>query len=434
MDRAFTALSLNYAWILTLEGKVDTEVFQKALDHTFDYYPKAKCILSNTYPGYQHWFRHCWEYTDITGKDILEEITVPDSNFTSEEAVNYYTSNHSRFFTDLSSNIPLKVVLIRTSRKVFLFFIMHHAVADGLGGFFFIQQFIQCYEDIVYQRPQKTRNQQNFDSITSPEITFRWSNFSPRYLRPYFQSFSRMVREPSLNLFPHKISGISGKFDATVRELPPRQFGTMRSAAKQSGATINDYLLAAMFQTIKKWTQEWSTKKDRIYITVPMNLRSPEDRTLSNILSGVTISLKGESISTREETLPLIRQELTALVKSNVAQTLLNCSSLLKPFPISLRIRLLKNSAAGFAPSIVLSNMGVLSPNSSHQDEEGFHYLGPARICNIHGIPAVGAWPMLLLFTYNNRILFNLSFLNSYFSSETGERFLDSFLREIVAL
>ena len=164
-----------------------------------------------------------------------------------------------------------------------------------------------------------------------------------------------------------------------------------------------------------------------------MNLRPPEDRTLSNILSGVTISLKGESISTKEEMLPLIRQELTTLVKNNVAQTLLNCSSLLKPLPIPLRIRLLKNSSAGFAPSIVLSNMGVLSPNPVHKDEEGFHYLGPARICNIHGIPAVGAWPMLLLFTYNNRIVFNLSFLNSYFSSETGKRFLESFIREIVA-
>ena len=60
MDRAFTTLSLNYAWIFTLEGEVDTEVFQKALDHTFDYYPKGKCTLSNSYPSYKHWFRHCW--------------------------------------------------------------------------------------------------------------------------------------------------------------------------------------------------------------------------------------------------------------------------------------------------------------------------------------------------------------------------------------
>lgn len=431
MDRAYSNLSLNYAWILTLEGEVSTEVCQAALDDTLNYYPKSKCILTNKYSSYKRWFRHCWEYTDITGKDILEEVTLPDSHFTSEDAVNYYVNNHEGFITDLASHVPLKVVLLRTSQYVFLFLIMHHAVADGLGGFFFIQKFIQYYEDILYQREKEPPNQPTCDVIASPDVSFRWNHFSPRYLRPYFQNFFLMRREPPLNLFPHKMSDISGKFNATFRELPSGQFGAVRSTAKKLGATINDYLLAAMFKTIKEWSQEWITQSDRIYITVPMNLRSPEDRTLSNILSGVTISLKPYSICDQQEMLPLIRQELTAMINKNMAQTLINLSSLVKPLPIPLRIRMLKNTNQGFALSIVLSNMGILSPNPSHKDEEGFHYLGSARIGNIHGIPAVGAWPMLLLFTYNNRMIFNMAFLNSYFSSETAGRFIDSFLREV---
>jgi NRPS condensation-like uncharacterized protein len=308
---------------------------------------------------------------------------------------------------------------------------MHHAVADGLGGFFFIQKFIQYYEDILFQRVKEPPNQPTRDVIASPAVSFRWNHFSPRYLRPYFQNYFLMRRDPPLNLFPHKISGVFGKYNATIRELPPQQFGAVRSTAKKFGATINDYLLAAMFKTIREWSQEWITQSDRIYINVPMSLRSPEDRTLSNILSGVTISLKPDSICDQKEMLSLIRRELTAMIDKNMAQTLINLSSLVKPVPIPLRIRMLKNTSQVLALSIVLSNMGILSPNPTHKDDEGFHFMGSARIRNIHGIPAVGTWPMLLLFTYNNQMIFNMSFLSSYFSPETAGRFIDSFLREV---
>lgn len=431
-DRAYANLSLNYAWIFTLEGEVSTDVCQRALDGALLVYPKARCILVNRYPSYKRWFRHCWQYTDTPVTDILEEIQLPPSHADSEEAVTYYINNHARFSIDLSYQVPLKVVLLRTPLRVFLFFIIHHAVADGLGSFFFIQKFIQCYEDIVYQRAQAPSNEPNFDGMSLPEVNFQWSNFSPRYLRPHFRYFALMRREPSLSLFPHKTAGITGDFLAAVRTLTPPQLEAIRRATNRYTATINDYLLASMFKTIKTWSQLWTDQSNRIYITVPMSLRTPEDHTLSNILSGVTVSLQPAQIGDREEMLPLIRQELNTMVNSNMPRTVINLSSLLKPLPIPLRIRITKYSTPGIAPSIVISNMGVLSPNPAHRDQDGFDYMGPARICNIHGMPPVGAWPMLFICTYNKRMIFNLSFLNSYFSPETGGRFLDAFLEEII--
>ena len=431
-DRAYANLSLNYAWIFTLEGEVSTDVAQRALDNTLHFYPKARCILVNSYPSYKRWFRHCWQYTRTTAKDILEEIQLPGSHCSSEGAVNYYITNHARFSIDLSYQVPLKVVLLRTPQRVFLFFIMHHAVADGLGGFFFIQKFIQYYEDIIYGREQDLPNQPDFNSISSPEIKFRWSNFSSRFLRPHFRHFSLMRREPSLSLFSHKTEGISGDFLATVRNLTPPQLEAIRTITKRNKATINDYLLASMFKTIKAWSQQWTDQSNRLYITVPISLRPPEDRTLSNILSGVTVSLKPEQIGGKEEMLPLIREEINTMVNSNMPRTVNNLSSLLKPLPIPLRISIMKHSTPSIAPSIVMSNMGILSPNPIHRDEDGFDYMGPARICNIHGMPPVGAWPMLFICAYNKRMIFNLSFLNSYFSQETGERFLNAFLEEII--
>jgi hypothetical protein len=164
---------------------------------------------------------------------------------------------------------------------------------------------------------------------------------------------------------------------------------------------------------------------------VPINLRTPEDRTMSNTLSSVTVSLTPEAMGEKEALLPLIREQMTALDKDGIARTMLHLSSLLKPVPLALKRYLLKRSFPGYAPTLLLSNLGVLSPNPSHKDEQGFHYMGPARIANIHVIPNAASWPDLLVSTYNNQFAVTMAVLSSCFSAETAERFLDSFVENL---
>jgi hypothetical protein len=431
IDKTYPSLVLNYAWILSLEGKVSTEILLKSLDKTMDFYPKSRCVITDEYPSYKRWFRYCWKITSCTAKDIFRETVLPDDQFTFDDALSYYVDNHAALAIDLSWHIPLKVLLLRQPGRSYLLFIMHHAAADGMGGFFFLQKFIRYYEDILYGRKEENRSAVTYKDISLPDVRFRWQYFSPRRLRPFFQNFFLTLKQPALHTYPGKTKAVIGRFNATVRQIPPERMAAIRRISKQYGATVNDYLLAAMFQAIKKWCREWMKPSDRIYINVPMSLRSPDDRTLSNILSGVTMSLKPGSITVKEEMLPLIRKEIAALAASNIAETLIYFSSLLKPFPIALRKSFLKRNASSYAPTIVLSNMGILSPNPSHKDEEGFHCLGSARIRDLYGIPAVGAWPMLLLYTYNDRMIFNMSFLESYFPPETARGFIDSFLGEL---
>jgi NRPS condensation-like uncharacterized protein len=431
VESAYSSLHLVYAWIFTLEGEVSTEVSQKALDQALNYYPKCKCILVNNYPSYKRWFRYRWEHTEFTGKDILQEIELSDPDFNIEEAVDYYVHNHVHHSIDLSSHIPLKVLLIRQPKRAFLFFIFHHAVADGVGSLSFMQKFINCYEEIFYQRGKVNNHGANFEAISVPDIRFRWNHFSLRRLRPYLRYCALFRKEPPVRLYSHEPAADSGEFVAGVRPIPPRQLEAIRTTARKYQATINDYLLATIFQTTKKWSREWIGQSERIYITVPMDLRSPEDRTMSNILSGANISLKPELIGDKEELLQLIREEMAVLTKNEIARTIVNLSCFLKPIPIPLRILMLKHSVPGFSPTLLLSNLGILSPNPSHKDEEGFHYLGSARICNIHCIPNAGGWPDLLVFTYNNQMVINMAVLSSCFSPEKAGRFMDSFVREI---
>jgi hypothetical protein len=153
---------------------------------------------------------------------------------------------------------------------------------------------------------------------------------------------------------------------------------------------------------------------------------------MSNILSSANVSLTPEAITDKAPLLQLIREEMNALTRNDIARTMVNLSCLLKPIPIPLKRFLLKHSIPGFSPTLLLSNLGVLSPNPAHTDEEGFHYLGPARICNIHVIPNAGTWPDVLVSTYNKQLALTIAVLSSCFSSAEAERFLNCLLSNLM--
>jgi len=425
-------LHLSGTWLLTLEGEVRTDVAQMALNEALNHYPKCKCILHNKYPSYERWFRYRWVYTNVTGKDILQEVELSDPDFNSEKAVDYYVNNYDQFSIDLSSHVPLKVLLIRQSNHAFLIFSFHHAAADGIGGFFFIQKFIQCYEGIFYQQEKSNNHRTSFKDISTPDISFRWNHFSPRRLRPFLKYITQFRKEQSVNLYSHNPPVNPGKYFADVRSLSPRQFEVIRNTAKKNHATINDYLLAIIFQTTKKWSRKWIGQSEHMHIQVPISLRSPEDRTISNNISSINVSLKPELIGEKEELLQLIREQMAVLTKNDIASTLLNLSCFLKLIPIVLRGPLVKQGGPDFCPTLLLSNVGVLSPNPFHKDEDGYDYLGPARICNIHIIPPPGRFPNVTVLTYNNQMVITIAVLDACFSQETAGRLLDAFVHELI--
>jgi NRPS condensation-like uncharacterized protein len=431
MEKTWSSLHLVYAWIFALEGVVSTEVTHRALDQALSCYPKCRCILTDDYSSCKRWFRYRWVLTECTGKDIVQEIGWPDSDGGIREAVRYYMNNLAALAIDPTVHIPLKVLLIRTQRRTFFCFIMHHAVADGGGSISFIQKFISCYEDIFYQRKPADHQGSGYEDISLPAIRFRLNHLSPRILIPYLRYCSLFRKQPPVRLYAHELPVDSATFVACVRDLPPLRLESIRTISKQHRATINDYLLASAFRTAEQWRQASALPSGRTYITVPINLRTPEDRTMSNILSSVTVSLTPEAMGEQEALLSLIREQMTALDKNGIARTMLNLSCLLKPVPLALKRYLLKRSFPGFAPTLLLSNLGMLSPNPSHKDEQGFHYMGDARIDNIYVIPNAASWPDLLVSTYNNQIAVTMAVLSSCFSPEAAERFLDSFVESL---
>jgi NRPS condensation-like uncharacterized protein len=322
-------------------------------------------------------------------------------------------------------------MLIRNDRCVHLIFFIHHAIADGISFILLMQQFIQCYEDIFYQRKKNAQPTPEVEAISQPAISFRWDHFSPKLIAPFLRHIALTKKEPPVQIYPQDEDEGVKKFIAAAKELSPRQFNHMRTSAKNHQTTINSYLLAAMFQTIKQWNYKWNNTAGRIYLSVPVNLRSPGEHTVGNLISQFYLSYRSELIDDKDTTLRMIQEKRSFLIEH--ARQHVNLTWFLKPIPLQLKMLMFKQRTQIDGSTLILSNMGTCNLNPHHTDEEGFHYMGPARICSIHYVASPVPWPQVDIITYNGRMSMSLSVLRSRFSSEDAEKFLDSFIKELIA-
>ena len=426
-----TPYSLTFSSIMTLEGKVDSAVVRTALDASLNYYPKLKCVLVDSYPSCRRWFRYAWEYRDVSSKDVLEGTERAEGDYTHQDVVSDFEQYHHAHAIDITSDPPIKVLLIRSGRLVHLIFFFHHAAVDGLSVIFFIQTFIKFYEAMFYQRTQEDYGTPDFEAISQPAIRFRWSNLSPKLISPFLKNASLARKEPPIPLSPHDGENGRKKLIAALKELSPDQFKRLRASAKRHQSTINNYLLASMFRTIKRWNQKWQDTSRRIYVSVPTNLRPPEDRTVGNIISGYYFSLKTEAISDRDTVLDLVREQWPPMAEHARQNT--NLLWFLKPLPLRVKINMFKHQAPAVGPTLLLSNWGTCNLNPDHTDSDGFQCMGDASIRNITTIPHPVLWPQLTVITYNNRLSISFAVFRSHFPVETAEEFLQCFIQELMA-
>ena len=430
MEKPFST-SITQGWTFTLDGEVSSPAIRESLKRCLELYPKLRCTLTRDYPSLKRLFRYCWKYRDISSADIFQEIEDSDPNHSSKDTLSYYGDYHASHRIDITREPPIKILLIRQPERSHLIFFVHHAGVDGIGFLIFFQSFVEFYEDSFYQRKKNPAGLPDFGGISRPTIPCQLKHFLPQYLSLY-NRYGVLKNRERLAYQDGEGGGTPmGKLLAIDRELPPEQFNALRATAKEHEVTINDYLLASMFHTVTRWNRQRNEQPGRIYLNVPVNLRSPEDRTIGNIMSGFMVSLPSQLIDDKEETIRAVKDRRSLMMKNNIAPKMAEIAWILKPLPLPLKNILYSYHPEIYFPTLTMSNIGICNPNPSHQDEDGFHYLGEARIGTLCFIGYAAPWPQLIALTYNNRMTISLSVFRSQFSLEAARAFLDSFIREI---
>jgi len=424
--------SITQGWTFTLEGEVSSAAIREALDECLMLYPKLKCILTREYPSFKRAFRYCWTYQEgISSNAVFREIEDLNPDHSGKDIMSYYTDYHASHYIDITRESPIKVLLIRQAEQSHLIFFVHHAAVDGIGFLTFFQSFIKCYEDILYRREKEVAAAPDYEGIAKPRIPFQWKHLLPQHLAIYMKHGVLKDQERVAHQNGAGAGPSMEKLLAVARELSPEQFKALRAAAKKCQATINDYLLASMFLSVKKWNMKRNEPAGRIYLDVPVNLRSPEDRTIGNIMCGFRIFLPSAVIGNKVETLLAVKEKRSFMMDNNIAQKMVEFAWVLRPLPVQLKKFMYRQHPPSYYPTLTMSNIGICQPNPSHQDEGGFHYLGAARICTMCFIGYAAPWPQLIALTYNNRMTISLSVFRSQFSQEAAEQFLDGFIEEI---
>jgi NRPS condensation-like uncharacterized protein len=430
MEKPFNT-SLTQGWTFALEGELRSIAIREALNRCLALYPKLKCTLTRDFPSLKRLFRYSWKYRNISSADIFQEIEDSNPNHSTKDILSYYRDYHASHHIEITREFPIKVLLIRQPERSHLIFFVHHAAVDGIGFLIFFESFVEFYEDTFYQREKNPSVTPDFSGISSPPIPFQWKHFLPQHSSVYRKYGVLKAQERVAYQDGEGAGNSKEKLLAIDRELSPEQFKALRATAKEHEVTINDYLLASMFHTVKTWNQQRNQEPGRIYFNVPVNLRSPEDRTIGNIMSGFMVSLPSQLIGDKEETLKVVKEKRSLMMANNIPRKMAEISWILKPLPLSLKKILYNRHPEIYYPTLTMSNIGICNPNPSHQDEDGFQYLGSARIRTMCFIGYAAPWPQLIALTYNNRMNISLSVFRSQYSLESAEIFLDSFIEEI---
>jgi NRPS condensation-like uncharacterized protein len=422
--------TVTNGWILTLEGEVDSALARQALLSTFDCYPKYKCVLVKDYPSLKRWFRYCWRYRDtVNPETVFQEITASGVG-AEKDGVTWFRELYPANRIDVTRDTPLKIVLIRKPREVILIFFHNHILSDGRGLVGVIRRFIQFYEELYYHRAGE-QAVPDFESIPQPVIRPPWKDCTFRHVDIFVKKCRLFLRQPAAEVHHHGGAGPGTGLMLVARVLSPDQFSLLKSIAKKRQATINDYMLAIMFKTMKGWNARRGGRPGRFYINVPVSTRPPEDFTASNKLGGITVSPDPETIDDTDRLLDQVRAQRTYLNANDAARIDLAMTWILKFTPLVLQEMIFKNHSHALYPSLCLSNIGICDYNPAHRDDEGFQHVGPARIVGSNVVTAAIPWPQILIHTYNNRMEVSLSVLHSRFPLETADEFLDAYIRDL---
>lgn len=166
-------------------------------------------------------------------------------------------------------------------------FDFHHACCDAIGGMGYIEDLFTIYDALIHGRTPKLRpidksrlRQRDRVPIRSP-----WRTQLYRMFLDFKKSF-RLISTRSIPIPSHRESEPWGdRF--IVRHLAEEDLVSLRYAASDASATLNDFLLVEFLCLLRDWV--WPepddsdrrivtrAKRDHIRVITPMNLRDRED-------------------------------------------------------------------------------------------------------------------------------------------------------------
>ncbi len=232
---------------------------------------------------------------------------------------------------DLTRQPGLRIWVRQGSEQSTVLLHFHHACADGIGTFGFIEDLLAGYAAAFPDAPPVVPRELRPDRLLSRGEV----GLAGRSLYRRIADTIAGAREGARFFLqaPVPLAATRSGSDAVDRPpvrpgfhtavLPQSVVASLRRLAATVGATLNDVLLRDLFLVLRSWNAAHGSRADRrrLRILMPQNLREREDRFLpaANMLSFAFVTRKARFCDRPEDLLDSIREETAAVRRGRLS-------------------------------------------------------------------------------------------------------------------
>jgi NRPS condensation-like uncharacterized protein len=244
-------------------GVIDYPTLRRAVAGALALTPRARARMA---PGGAFRRRYTWEFPSVPSIDPLAHTTWSDEQELLAARVRFMASSPS-----LRTSPPVRLLLATGPDASCVMLNAHHAAMDGISCAELLRDIAECYRALTENSAR---------SGTS-------AGWTPEGPLPPLPLVPPLPPLPAGSPMRGWVCPVRRHFVARI--APERGRGSRRaggdgcglllllvpSVPSQSGATVNDALVAALIATISRWNAAHHRPPATIRITVPVNVREP---------------------------------------------------------------------------------------------------------------------------------------------------------------
>ena len=406
---------------LILEGEIDRELYERALQFVTDRHEMMFARLSSN--------KKTWQPNPSA--EPRSEVRWHESE--------YDQNQHEIEPVRLSSSSGFRCDVFVGSNNVNLFFQIHHAKADGLGAIQGIRETLQAYDNLCNQRAiddgLRRLNPERFTKRGQIGLFQKgwWRRAFVQWIPVY--GTAKFALAKITHLLPdwkvdERPAPLKNYLTYIRRKFEPRVMELLRTG----GRSANDRLLAGLFLTVDRFqneiNQDRGTKKIRIIVPINIRERSDLRGTLCNRTALIQLDRGEKDFADTQGLIWGINYELGIVGKFKFEKSFAIALRLMSTVPSFFRWRVKRRSIGA---TTLLTNLGNPFRNLKLPRHEGSHTAGNMKLVDVELIPPVDdLLPAVFLFSTHEGVpAITINYDQRVISAQQAERLMEIYLEEI---
>jgi NRPS condensation-like uncharacterized protein len=342
-------------------GVLDKDLFESSLREMLDRHPLLRSRVQ------RHWRGLRWLEGTSDRVPVQWLSTEPSDEWVADSRL------------DLFCGPGVKVFVHTLSDTSTVIFQIHHACVDGKGA-------ANAFDDLWRIYDARTRGTEPALPVYDPKLLVKRNHFGltfrlamdviPKQWVGLLGVRQYLMREP-VPIVPHEAIAHDREILLPVRchttQITESEIQKLRQVAMQNGVTLNELLIASIFEGIAGFRKKRGLRNENEWIRmmVPVNMRATDQdarQTACNIVSSVFLDRTPTQIEDREGLMAGIHEEMEVIKRNRLGFMFIASIWVKKRFP-STRI---SNSTPGRCQTtVVVTNVGKLFHHSPLLSSEG---------------------------------------------------------------